>query len=215
MQSHGNCVPVFLWFVVIMWFDESSYRDWKHKDIREKPTDSFCCYSFKVKEEIGFVKAVSGCKKVVTLWSLGQGPTFISAWKMLQVEETLQTLDLLLLGCDAVGTYQRFGGTFCVCLQGWRCWLCFSETMVSIYESTRRQNSQEERRHGHRRDNLKSDVTDSLLNRTDLKNVCQGIHRPIGITTNCIGNLYLLKMKWRINGANYTIRKFTFFFLFI
>jgi hypothetical protein len=34
--------------------------------------------------------------------------------------------------------------------------VCFSETLVSAYESTQRQNPEEQHRHPHRRENLKS-----------------------------------------------------------
>jgi hypothetical protein len=44
--------------------------------------------------------------------------------------------------CGLVGGYQRFGGTYCLYLQGW--WrletVCSSKTLVSAHKSTRRNN---------------------------------------------------------------------------
>jgi hypothetical protein len=58
-----------------------------------------------------------------------------------------------LTPCRLVGRYQRFGGTYCLHLQGWR--IFFYETMVSVHESTWGHDPEEQNRHFRRRENLK------------------------------------------------------------
>jgi hypothetical protein len=77
-------------------------------------------------------------------------------------EELLFSLMMFCVSasCRLVGTCQRFRETYCLYLQPWR-WLnmetvCFSETLLSTDESTRRQNPEEQHRHPHCRENLKS-----------------------------------------------------------
>jgi hypothetical protein len=60
----------------------------------------------------------------------------------------------VLSPCRLVSRSQRFGETYCLHLQS----LCFSETLASTDESTRRQNPEEHHHHPHHRENLKSYV---------------------------------------------------------
>jgi hypothetical protein len=82
-----------------------------------------------------------------------QGPIFHLV-TILHIQYKSQAIVVFCRSQKASG---KFPTKWRCCSSGlWRTVVCFSETLVSTHESTRRHNPEEQLRHHHRRENLKS-----------------------------------------------------------